>query len=98
MLEHVLTNRNCRQPLVGVCFAPKMDIADHERRPSAIACATAVEESAAARAIATADACLHPRTCDPITTRAEIRLASIDTNVSGSNPKRPMHEDVHSDT
>jgi len=22
---------------------------------------------------------------------AEIRLASIDTNVSGSNPKRPMH-------
>ena len=29
---------------------------------------------------------------------AEIRLASIDTNVSGSNPKRPMHEDVHSDT
>jgi hypothetical protein len=29
---------------------------------------------------------------------AEIPLASIDTNVSGSNPKRPMHEDVHSDT
>jgi hypothetical protein len=29
---------------------------------------------------------------------AEIRFASIDTNVRGSNPKRPMHEDVHSDT
>ena len=29
---------------------------------------------------------------------AEIRFASIDINMSGSNPKRPMHEDVHSDT
>jgi hypothetical protein len=26
---------------------------------------------------------------------AEIRFASIETNVTGSNPKRPMHEDVH---
>jgi hypothetical protein len=29
---------------------------------------------------------------------AEIRFASIDINMSGSNPKRPMHEDVDSDT
>ena len=29
---------------------------------------------------------------------AEIRFASIDANVRGSNPKRPMHEDVHSNT
>jgi hypothetical protein len=26
---------------------------------------------------------------------AQIRFASIDTNVSGSNPKRPLHEHVH---
>jgi hypothetical protein len=35
------------------------------------------------RAIATADACLRLHTCDP--------LRTIDTNVRGSNPKRPMH-------
>jgi hypothetical protein len=29
---------------------------------------------------------------------AQIRFASIDTNVSGSNPKRPMHEHVHPHT
>jgi hypothetical protein len=29
---------------------------------------------------------------------AQIRFASIDTSVRGSNPKRPMHEDVHSNT
>jgi hypothetical protein len=29
---------------------------------------------------------------------AQIRFASIDTNVSGSNPKRPTHEHVHCDT
>ncbi|MBV8286079.1 MAG: hypothetical protein JOZ35_04065 [Hyphomicrobiales bacterium] len=29
---------------------------------------------------------------------AEIRFASIDINASAPNPKRPMHEDVHSYT
>jgi hypothetical protein len=29
---------------------------------------------------------------------AQIRFTSIDTNVSGSNPKRPLHEHVHPHT
>ena len=71
---------------------------EKQRRPSAIACATAVEESAAR-----VQSQLQMRVCVRIPVIqlqrvAEIGFASIDTNVRGSNPKCPMHEHVHSDT
>jgi hypothetical protein len=57
----------------------------------AIACATAVEESAAR-----VQSQLQMRVCVrmpviQLQRVAQIRFASIDTNVRGSNPKRPMH-------
>jgi hypothetical protein len=57
-----------------------------------------VQDQGLPPANATADACRRRMPVIQLQRVAQIRFASIDTNVSGSNPKRPLHEHVHPHT
>jgi hypothetical protein len=77
--------------LIDVCFAPKADMAERvmsrgekHRRSRTAARGDRVQSQLQMRVGVRMPVVQLQRV-------AEIRCASIDTNASGSNPKRPMH-------